>query len=215
MPVGTAGTVKAMTADAVRATGARHRPRQHLSPDAAARRRAGGEPRRAAPDDGLAGPDPDRFRRLPGDVAGRAAQDRRGRRHLPVAYRRQRASADAGNARSRSSACSTPPSPWRSTNARRFPRPRRRPAPRWSCRCAGPALSRDAFVAARRLRPVRHRPGQRLSRPARRLGRGADRDRLRRLRRSAASRSAKARRRCSQVLDATRAASAARTGRAI
>ena len=40
MPVGTAGTVKAMTADAVRATGARHRPGQHLPPDAAPRRRA-------------------------------------------------------------------------------------------------------------------------------------------------------------------------------
>ncbi len=56
MPVGTAGTVKAMTADAVRATGADDRARQHLPPDAAARGGAGRAPRRLAQDDGLAGP---------------------------------------------------------------------------------------------------------------------------------------------------------------
>ena len=96
MPVGTAGTVKAMTADAVRATGARHRARQHLPPDAAARRRTRRAAGRAAPVHGLAGPDPDRFRRLPGHVAGQAAQARRRRRDVPVASRRLHASADAG-----------------------------------------------------------------------------------------------------------------------
>ena len=35
--------------------------------------------------------DPDRFRRLPGDVAVEAAQDRRAGRHLPLAYRRRHA----------------------------------------------------------------------------------------------------------------------------
>ena len=38
MPVGTAGTVKALTVDQVRADRRRHHPGQHLSPDAAARR---------------------------------------------------------------------------------------------------------------------------------------------------------------------------------
>ena len=44
---------------------------------------------RPAPLHELAAADPDRFRRLPGHVAGEAAQDRRGRRHLPLASRRQ------------------------------------------------------------------------------------------------------------------------------
>ncbi len=42
MPVGTAGTVKAMLPESVKATGARDRARQHLSSDAAAGGRAGG-----------------------------------------------------------------------------------------------------------------------------------------------------------------------------
>ena len=41
MAVGTAGTVKAMTADAVRATRRQYRARQYLSSDAAAGCRAG------------------------------------------------------------------------------------------------------------------------------------------------------------------------------
>ena len=67
----------------------RHHPRQHLSSDAAARRRAHRPARRPAPLHALGRPDPHRFRRLSGDVARQAAQDRRGRRHLPVAYRRR------------------------------------------------------------------------------------------------------------------------------
>ncbi len=79
MPVGTAGTVKAMTADAVRATGAAIvlGNTYHLMLRPGAERIAA--PRRAAPLHGLARPDPDRFRRLPGHVAGEAAKARRRR----------------------------------------------------------------------------------------------------------------------------------------
>ena len=70
MPVGTAGTVKAMYPEQVRGARRRHHPRQHLSPDAAAGRRARRAARRPARIHALAAPDPDRFRRLPGHVAG-------------------------------------------------------------------------------------------------------------------------------------------------
>ena len=49
MPVGTAATVKAMKPADVARDRRRHHPRQHLSPDAAAGRRAGGAAGRAAP----------------------------------------------------------------------------------------------------------------------------------------------------------------------
>ncbi len=69
MPVGTAGTVKAMTADSVRATGARmvlgNTYHLMLRPGAERVGRLGG----LHTHDGLAGADPDRQRRLPGDVA--------------------------------------------------------------------------------------------------------------------------------------------------
>ena len=72
MPVGTAGTVKAMTADAVRATGAGivlgNTYHLMLRPGAERIATVG----RAAPVHGLARSDPDRFRRVPGDVAGQA-----------------------------------------------------------------------------------------------------------------------------------------------
>ena len=88
MPVGTAGTVKAMTADAVRATGAGivlgNTYHLMLRPGAERDRAAW----RPASIHGLARSDPDRFRRLPGHVAGETAQDRRRRRDVPVAYRR-------------------------------------------------------------------------------------------------------------------------------
>ena len=67
MPVGTAATVKAMKPEERARVGRRHHPRQHLSPDAAPRRRAGREARRAAPVHGLGAADPDRQRRLSGD----------------------------------------------------------------------------------------------------------------------------------------------------
>ena len=69
MPVGTAGTVKAMYPGPGAGARRRHHPRQHLSPDAPARRRAGGGARRPPRLRQLAVADPDRFRRLPGDVA--------------------------------------------------------------------------------------------------------------------------------------------------
>ena len=53
----------------------RYRARQHLSSDAAARRRAHRETRRLAQIHELAAADPDRFRRLSGDVAVQPAQD--------------------------------------------------------------------------------------------------------------------------------------------
>ena len=74
----------------------RDRARQHLPPDAAARRGAHRAARRPASLHGLAGADPDRFRRLSGDVAGRAAHPRRGRRDLRLAPRRPPPSAHAG-----------------------------------------------------------------------------------------------------------------------
>ncbi len=70
--------------------------RQHLSPDAAPRRRARRPARRAAPLHALGQADPHRQRRLPGHEPLQAAQDHRRRRHLPVAYRRLDARADAG-----------------------------------------------------------------------------------------------------------------------
>ena len=82
-------TVKAMTPDDAARDRRRDRARQHLPPDAAPGRRAGRAARRAASVHGLAGPDPHRFRRLPGDVAGRAAHAGRGRRDLRLAPRRQ------------------------------------------------------------------------------------------------------------------------------
>src|SRR6267154_1169168 len=68
LPVGTAGAMKGMHWREVR--------------DAGAGRGADRGPRRLAGFHGLAGPDADRFRRLPGDVAFGAAQGERARRHL-------------------------------------------------------------------------------------------------------------------------------------
>ena len=73
----------------------RRRPRQHLSSHAAAGRGARRAARRAARLHELALSDPHRFGRLPGHVAGAVAPHRRERRHLPVAYRRLDACADA------------------------------------------------------------------------------------------------------------------------
>ncbi len=73
----------------------RRRARQHLSSDAGARRRADRQARRPAQVHELAAPDPHRFRRLPGDEPRQAAQARRARRRLPVAYRRLAPRTDA------------------------------------------------------------------------------------------------------------------------
>ena len=166
MPVGTAGTVKAMTADAVRATGADIvlGNTYHLMLRPGAERVAAA--RRAAPLHGLARPDPDRFRRLPGHVAGQAAQARRGRRHLPVASRRLAAPPDAG-ALDRNPA---PAGRHHHHGARRVhavPRHAGRGrASHGAVDALGGALARGVRAAAR-LRAVRHRAGQRLSGAAR------------------------------------------------
>ncbi len=60
MPVGTQATVKGLLSEAVKATGARNSARQHLSPDAAARRRARRRAGRPAQVHELAAPDPHR-----------------------------------------------------------------------------------------------------------------------------------------------------------
>ena len=97
----------------------------------------------------LAAADPDRFRRLPGDVARRAAQARRERRHIPLASRRRHRGTHAG-ARDRD------PDAARLRHrhaARRVPAPAGR-APRssapCSCRCAG--RSAASAPSARRRR---------------------------------------------------------------
>ena len=88
MPVGTAGTVKAMLPQSVAETGAEI----VLGNTFHLMLRPGAE--RVAALGGLhkfmnwPRPDPDRFGRLPGDVAQGAAQARRRRRHLPLADRR-------------------------------------------------------------------------------------------------------------------------------
>ena len=95
MPVGTAATVKAMTPEAVASTGAQIilANTYHLM------LRPGAE--RIAALGGLhkfmnwPGPILTDFGRLSGHVAGRAAQDRRARRDLPVAYRRPALRPDA------------------------------------------------------------------------------------------------------------------------
>ena len=176
----------------------RHRARQHLSPDAAARRRAGRAARRAAPLHGLARPDPDRFRRLPGHVAGQAAQAGRRRGDVPVASRRLEPPPDARALDRQSSICWTPPSPWRSTNARRS---RRR---RSEARRIDGAV--DALGGSAREQAFVPRPGYGLFGivqgsvyPDLRAASadGADARSASTAMRSAASRSARARRRCS------------------
>ncbi len=89
MPVGTAATVKAMTPAGGRRDRRADPSRQHLSPDAETGGRTHRRARRAAPLYELAARDPDRFRRVPGHVAVETAQDRRGRRRLSLASRRQ------------------------------------------------------------------------------------------------------------------------------
>ena len=102
MPVGTQATVKALTSDEVRGSGADillgNTYHLMLRPGAERIARA----RRFAQVHELARPDPDRFRRLPGDVAVRAAQDQRQWRDLPLPHRRRHGGAHAGARRSRS-----------------------------------------------------------------------------------------------------------------
>ena len=71
MPVGTRGAVKALDSADLEALGAERGAGQHLPPDAPSRGRGGGRPRRAPPVHRVAGPHPDRLRRLPGPLAAR------------------------------------------------------------------------------------------------------------------------------------------------
>ena len=113
------------------ARGRRHdHPVQHLPPLPAARPRANRRASAACTVHGLGPADPDRLGRLPGRLAGRAAQDRRRRRHLPEPPRRllpplhaRAFDRRAGGARARTS-----PSP--STSPCRRPPRRARPSPR-------------------------------------------------------------------------------------
>ena len=162
-------TVKALTARGGARDRRRHPARQHLSPDAAARRRAHRGARRAAPVHELAAADPHRFRRLPGDVAVAAAQDRRAAASPSARISTARWSSCRRSARSRSSACSAPTSPCSSTNASSCRRRAARSSARCSCRCAGPsAASARSRRAAAGPRAVRHRAGRRRSGAARR-----------------------------------------------
>ncbi len=95
MPVGTQAHGEGADARDVARNRRRDRARQHLSSDAAAGRRAHRRARRAAHVHAMAAADPDRFRRLPGDVAVGVAQARRGRRDLPLASRRRHGGAHA------------------------------------------------------------------------------------------------------------------------
>ena len=155
MPVGTGATVKAMFPEDVQASRRRHHPRQHLSSDAAARRRAHRRLGGLASIHALGRADPHRFRRLSGHVAGEAQ-----------AHRRATASP--------SSRISTAPRVALTPGARHrgaMPARRRHPdgarrmhavsgdarggaKPRWSCRCAGPRRCKQAFAEPGR-RPAR------------------------------------------------------------
>ena len=154
----------------------RDRPRQHLSSDAAPRRRAHRGAWRPAQVHELAAADPDRFRRLPGDVVVRVAQDRRTRGDVPLASRRRHGRAFA-RARDRDSG---------TARCRHFDAARRVPE---AAGVVGGNRARDAAVVAlgraletrlrgaceARLCPVRHRAGRRRSRAARRERARADR----------------------------------------
>ena len=149
MPVGTAGTVKAMLPESVAATGAEillgNTYHLMLRPGAERVAALGGLhkfmnwPR----------PDPDRFRRLPGHDPVGAAQDRRGGRRVPLPSRRQQASADAGAQRSRSSdlldaditMCFDECTPFPAT-------PRAGAQARCGFPCAGPSAAARPFASA-------------------------------------------------------------------
>ena len=175
----------------------RHHPRQHLPPDAPAGRGAGGGARRPPRLRQLAVADPHRFRRVPGDVAVVAPEDRRGRRHLPLAYRRLRAPADAG-ALARDPGAARfrhPDAARRMRGAARRPRGDRQGdaalAPLGGAVEGG--LRRDRGEGAVRHRPGRRHPGS----PARSRRRGWSRS-ASTATRSAAWRWASRRRRCSR-----------------
>src|ERR1700712_5519096 len=73
------------------------RPGEHVPPDAASWCRPDRRAGRFASVHGLAGAYPDRLRRVSGHVIVRFAEDRPGRRHVPIPYRRQPPPPDAGH----------------------------------------------------------------------------------------------------------------------
>ena len=182
MPVGTQGAVKALTHRDLEEIGAADHPRQHLSPVAAAGRRADRAARRAPPLHRLERP-------ILTDSGGyqvfslaRPAQDRRERRRVPLASRRQRAPADAGARRRHPGAASGSdiamvldecpalsgdPRGRIAASLRADRRAGRRAAGRASTTCAG-GPSTDVAVDQPRTGAVRHRPGRRVPGAARR-----------------------------------------------
>ena len=130
MPVGTAGSVKGLApwelerlAPEIVLANTYH---LLLRPGVEADRAA----RRAAPLHGLGGPDPHRLGRVPGLLARRPAPLRRGRRHVPLAHRRERAAPHPGGLRRRAAAARRR----RGDGARRLPGAARPAAPSSSTR---------------------------------------------------------------------------------
>ena len=190
MPVGTYGTVKAMTPEELERPRRADRARQHLPPDAAARARTD---RRASA--GCTASCTGRGRSSPTPVASRCSASpscarSRGGRAVPLADRRHAGVPDArgldgraARAGSDIAMCFDDCTPCR--------RRRRRRAIRWSARCAGRARCHAHYYRARRPRaPVRHRAGRHVRRPAPGLARGAGRASAFPASRSAAWRSA-------------------------
>ena len=163
MPVGTQATVKGVYAGRGARDRRRHRARQHLPPDAAARRRARRRARRPAQVHELAAADPDRLRRLPGDVAVASCA-----RSTSAASRSARIStapwsSSRPSARSRSRRCSAPTSRCSSTSASSCRRSRGRDRARDAAVAAlgGALQARVRERSAQGPRAVRHRAGRR------------------------------------------------------
>jgi queuine tRNA-ribosyltransferase len=87
MPVGTQGTVKALTPAHLQGDRCADHPRQHLPPQPAAHLGTRPRPGRPAQIHGLGRPDPDRQRRLSGLLAGEAPRHARRRGRVPIAPR--------------------------------------------------------------------------------------------------------------------------------
>ncbi|MEZ5914552.1 MAG: tRNA guanosine(34) transglycosylase Tgt [Parvularculaceae bacterium] len=159
MPVGTAGTVKAMFPEDVRATGADvilgNTYHLMLRPGAERVAALGGL------HEFMNWPRPiHRFRRLSGDVLVLAAKaDGRGR-FLRIAYRRLAPHADAGALDRNHRACSAPTYRCSSMNVPQFRSPMTGPPIRCACRCAGRRVQKRAGgKGASRHGAFRHRAG--------------------------------------------------------
>ena len=198
------------------------RPRQYLPPLAAAGAGGHRSARRPAPLHGVAGADPDGFRRLPGVLSRNSAQDLGRRRALRVARQRRPPVPDAGRIdahperarlRHRDGV--------RRVHALRDQRPRGHGAGGRRLDAAvialGPAQQR-CVRAARRVngaaqRALRHRPGRHVRAPARRVARRTRSTSASTATRSADCRSASPRTRCCACCG-TRPHGCRRTGRA-